>query len=94
MFEFREPAVVLCASVTVRKPLGIRHVVDQEIKKVVLCLINEIALRVAPLAVILIEITVRFPADVEVFVKRHSAALAVKLSRASEERVDRHVELS
>ena len=68
--------------------------IDQEIKKIVLSLIYKIALSVAPLAVILVEVTVRFPADVNVFVKRHSAALAIKLSGASEKRVDRYVELS
>ena len=67
---------------------------NEKIQKIVLCLIDEIAFRIAPFAVILIEIAIGLPADIEVFVKRHSAALAVKLSGASEECIDRDVELS
>ena len=83
VLKFREPSVVLRTSVAVREVLRIRHVIDQEIKKIVFCLINEIAFRIAPFAVVFVEITVRLPADVEILVKRHSAALAVKLSGAS-----------
>jgi len=45
---------------------------------------------IAPFAVFLVEKAVRFPADIGV-VKRHTAALANKLSRRAEKRVDRNV---
>ena len=68
--------------------------VYKEIEKGIFGLINEVTFCVAPFAVIFVEVAVRLPADIKILVKRHSAALAVKLSGASEERIDRYVELS
>ena len=94
MCQLRQPPIVLEAAVIIVKVFGIRHVINEEIQEIFFGCIHEFAVGVAPLAVVLIEETVRLPADVQIVVQGHAAALAVELSGASEQCVDRYVELA
>ena len=67
---------------------------DQEINQCLPGRIRIFSVRVAPLAVVFIKETVRFPADVQIIVQGHAAALTVELPGASEQSVDRYVELA
>ena len=66
----------------------------EEIQKIVLGYISELSVCVAPFAVVLVKGSVRLSADVLILGKGHSAALAEKLSRTSEQGVYGYVELT
>ena len=64
---------------------------DQEIEQRGFGLVHKLTVRIAPFAVFLVEESVRFPADHSVFIQRHPAALAVQLSRGSQQGIDGYV---
>ena len=82
--------VILCPALRFADIFRVRHMRQQKIQQRILALVSEGPLRIAPLAVILVERAVRFAAHVPVF-ERHAAALADELPRRAEQRVDRDV---
>ena len=70
----------------------IRHVRKQKVQQRILVGVGELAVGIAPLAVILVEVAVDFATDHGVVAERHTAALAKELSRGAEQRVYGNVE--
>ena len=74
-----------------RRPAFARHVLNAEVDQLLLTVIFEFAVCIAPFAVILIERAVGFPAHGPVL-ERHAAALTDQLSRRTQQRIDRNIE--
>lgn len=89
VLELRQQVLQVGADLDGRKGI-VCHVGRAEIDQRIHALIRECAVRIAPLAVILVERAVRFAAHAPVF-ERHAAALADELPRRTEQRVDRDV---
>lgn len=71
-------------------PAFVGHVFYAEINELLFAFVFEFPIGIAPLAIFLVEGTVRFFADGGI-VKRHPAALADQLSRGAKQRIDRNV---
>ena len=76
----------------IRHVFGVRHVRKQEIEQRIFGWVCKFPVGIAPLAVILVEVAVDFSADHGIVTERHAAALAKKLARCAEQRVDGDVE--
>ena len=90
MFEVRDDRLHMGADL-LRGPRFGRHVRDAEVDELLHALVGKGAAVVAPLAVVLVEGTVRLTAQGAV-VERHAAALADELTRGAKQGIDGHVE--
>ena len=71
----------------IRRIFRIRHVRKQKVQQRILVGVGELAVGIAPLAVILVEVAVDFATDHGIVAERHTATLAEELSRSAEQRV-------
>lgn len=93
MFEHRQVRVVEFAAGGFGLIVGVGDVADEEVDERVLVLIDEIAVGVAPFAIVLVERAVGFVANHRIVRQGHTTALTVQRLRRAKQRVDRHAKL-
>ena len=94
MLQLGEITVVKGASFSFGLVVRVRHVVDQEVQEGVLALVGELAIGIAPFAVVLVEAAVVLAADHGVVGQGHATALTVKGLRRAQKGVDRYAEFT
>ena len=94
MLQLGKVAVVEGASFSFGLILGIGHVADQEVQEGVFALVGELAIGIAPFAVVLVEAAVVFAADHGVVGQGHATALTVKGLRGAQQGVDGDTEFT
>ena len=67
---------------------------DQKVQEGVLALISELAVSIAPFAIVFVEAAVVFAADHGVVGQGHATTLTVKSLRRAQKSVDRHTEFT
>ena len=70
------------------RELLVGHVADKKFQQLIRTAIGESAIGIAPFAVLLIELAVRFTADDLVTVQRHAATLADQLTGIAQQVID------
>ena len=93
MLELGEVAVVELAALGIGLIVGVGHVDEEEVKQGVFVIVGELAIGVAPFAIVLVERAVGFVADHRVVRQRHATALTIKGLRRTEQGVDGYAEL-
>ena len=86
MIQFRQIFLKISPRL-LRRPILIRHMLHEEIRKLFKARVDKITVVVAPFAVFLVERTVRLTAGYFVL-ERHTAALADVPARRAEKRID------
>ena len=86
-------AVEECTTGRITLIVRVWHLLYEEIEQQIFALIGELAIGIAPFAVVLVERAVGFVTDERIVGERHTATLANQCLRRTQERVDRHVEL-
>ena len=94
MFQLRKMRIEELAPFRIWRIFRIRHVRKQKVQQRVLVGVGELAVGIAPLAVILVEVAVEFAANHRIVTEGHAAALAKKLARGTEQRIDGNVEFA
>ena len=85
--------VVHCPSLGVALIFGIGHIADEKIEQRILGLVGEIAVGVAPFAILLVETAVGIEAYHRIVSERHSTALTKQGLRRAEQGVDSYPKL-
>ena len=78
MLELGEVEAVEFAALGIGLIVGVGHVAEEKVEQGVFVLVGELAIGVAPFAIVLVERAIRFAADHRVVRKGHSAALTIK----------------
>ena len=69
---------------------GVRHIFQQVVQQCLPALVNELAVGIAPLAVVLIQAAVRLPGG-RFVLQRHPAALADEPAGRTQQRIDGNI---
>ena len=93
MLQHREMSVVHCPSLGVALIFGVGHIFDEKIEQRIFGLVGEIAVGVAPFAILLVETAVGIEAHHRIVRERHSTALAKQCLRRAEQGVDCNAKL-
>lgn len=88
MLQLGKVAVVKGAPFGFGLVVRVRHVADQEVQEGVFALVGEIAIGIAPFAIVLVEAAVVLTADHGVVGQGHATALTVKGLRGAQQGVD------
>ena len=91
MFQLGKILVKLTSAFFLWRIIRVWHMRYQKINQASFGRISESPIGIAPLAIVLIEAAVWFPADGTVFIERHATALADELSWSTKKRIDGYI---
>ena len=94
MFQLRKMSVKKCTAVGVGLIVGVWHLLYEEIEQQIFALIGELAIGIAPFAIVLVEAAVVLTADHGVVGQGHATALTVKGLRGAQQGVDGDTEFT
>lgn len=94
MLQLGEITVVKGASFGFGLIVRVGHVVDQEVQEGVFALVGELAIGIAPFAIVLVEAAIVLAADHGVVGQGHATALTVKGLRGAQQGIDGDTEFT